>query len=328
MTTNSIQEQIEEPDAGSRNHSRHRHITNQQSPSRKPCGGTGMRLQKHQLKTPDPLGLAVARAAQQAAEPNTVILFGSRARGDHRQNSDVDLLVICQSNSAVSTASIKRAAKEYFELHPPQRGVDIITMNKEKFEYARRSKNHVAGQALRDGIIMSGERLDFSNRYEDDYPDSWPDVKDRISATYRQLNSLEILFNHPGGAQEDYGFHAQQAVENGMKAWLSAADIGYRLNHDLQEAAELILNDPTESQTLAAQQLRLLIDYTTFEEPDHPSKYDNWLTKYAVTYRYEGTGFHIEDLAKTGFRQEIMAAALTFVNRAHELCGTDDSDLQ
>ena len=287
-----------------------------------------MGFQKHQPKMPDSLGLAIARAAQKAAEPNTVILFGSRTRGDHRLNSDVDLLVISQVNIAVPMARMKRAAKEYFELHPPQRSVDIITMNKDKFEYARRSKNHVAGQALRDGIIMSDERLDLSDRYKDDYPDSWPDVNDRINATYRKLNSFEILFNHPDGAQEDYGFHAQQAVENGMKAWLSAADIGYRLNHDLQEAAELILNDPNESQTLAAEQLRLLMDYTTFEEPDHAGEYDNWLTKCAVTYRYEGAGFRVEDLEKTRFREVFMAAALSFVNRAHELCGTDDSDLE
>ena len=36
----------------------------------------------------------------------------------------------------------------------------------------------------------------------------------------------------------------------------------------------------------------------------------------------------MEDLEKNRFRQNIMAAALTFTNRAHELCGTDDSDLQ
>ena len=287
-----------------------------------------MRLQKHPPKTPDPLGLAVAHAAQKAAEPNIVILFGSRARGDHRPNSDVDLLVIYQGNSAIPEARIKRAVNEYFELHPPQRRVDIITMDNDQFEYARRSKNHVAGQALRDGIIMSDEGLDFSNRYQDDYPDSWPDVKERITATYRQLNSFEILINHPDGAQEDYGFHAQQAVENGMKAWLSAADIDYRTNHDLQEAADYILNDPAESQTLAAQQLRLLMDYTNIEEPRHPGEYDNWLTKYAVTYRYEGTGFRMDHLERTRFRQEVMDAALSFVNRAHELCGTNDSDLE
>ena len=104
-----------------------------------------------------------------------------------------------------------------------------------------------------------------------------------------------------------------------MKAWMSAAEIDYRLNHDLQEASELILNDPAECQTVAAAQLRLLMDYTTFEDSSHPNEYENWLTKYAVIYRYEGTGFRMDNLEKTRFRQEIMAAALTFVNRAHEL---------
>ena len=277
---------------------------------------------------PDPIGLAVASIAQQAAIPNTVILFGSRARGDHRPNSDVDLLVIYQKQRYTSTSRIKRAIKAYFTEHPPELGVDIVPMEIERFEYSRRAKNHVAGQAMRDGIIMSGEKLDFSNNYEDDYPESWPDVKDRINATYRQLNSFEILFNHPEGAQEDYGFHAQQAVENAMKAWMSSAEIDYRLNHDLQEAAELILDNPTESQTLAAEQLRILMDYTSFEDPDHPGEYENWLTKYAVAYRYEGTSFRMDELERTRFRQEIAAATLTFVNRAHELCGTDDTDLQ
>ena len=95
-----------------------------------------------------------------------------------------------------------------------------------------------------------------------------------------------------------------------------------------QDTAERILNDPDESNTLAAAQLRILMDYTTFADPDHPGEYENWLTKYAVTYRYEGTGFRMDDLEKDRFMQEVMAATLTFVNRAHELCGTDDSDLQ
>ena len=287
-----------------------------------------MNPQTPRATPPDPIGLAVASVAQQAAKPNTVILFGSRARGDHRPTSDVDLLIIYQKEDSTPTSRIKRAIKAYFTEHPPELGVDIVPMDQEKFNYSRRAKNHVSAQALRDGIIMSSERLDFSNNFQDDYPESWPDVKDRINATYRQLNSFEILFNHPEGAQEDYGFHAQQAVENAMKAWMSSAEIGYRLNHDLQEAAELILNHPAESQTLAAEQLRLLMDYISFEDPDYPGEYENWLTKYAVTYRYEGTGFRMDELEKTRFREGIVAATLTFVNRAHELCGTDDSDLK
>ena len=276
---------------------------------------------------PDPIGLAVAGVAQQAAEPNTVILFGSRARGDHRPDSDVDLLVIFRKDNATATSRIKQAVKAYFADNPPEVGVDIVPIEKNRFEYSRRARNHVAAQALRDGIIMSGEKLGFSNHYEDDYPDSWPDVKQRLQAAYRHLRTFEREFNHPEGEQESYGFHAQQAVENAMKAWMSAAEISYRRIHDLQDTAETILKDPVESDTLAAQQLRIVMDYTTFVDPEHPTDPQNWLTKYAVSYRYEGTGFRMDDLDKTRFRDEIVAATLTFANRAHELCGTDDSHL-
>ncbi len=287
-----------------------------------------MNPQPHRKQAPDPTGLAVARVAQQAAEPNTVILFGSRARGDHRPSSDVDLLVIYQKGYSTPTSRIKRAIREYFAEHPPELGVDIIPMDEERFNYARRAKNHVAAQALRDGIIMSGERLNFANNFQDDYPESWPDVKEKLQAAHRQLNTFDRMMETGDFPQEDYGFHAQQAVENALKAWMSAAGINYRRIHDLEDAAESTLNDPGETNTLAAEQLRLLMDYTTFEVPNHPGEYENWLTKYAVTYRYEGTGFHMDDLETTKFRQEIMAAALTFANRAHELCGTDDSDLR
>ena len=286
-----------------------------------------MNPQTRRATPPDPIGLAVANVAQEAAKPNTVILFGSRARGDHRPTSDVDLLVIYQKGYSTPTSRIKRAIKAYFTEHPPELGVDIIPMDKERFNYSRRAKNHVSAQALRDGIIMSGEKLDFANNFQDDYPESWPDVKEKLQAAYRQLNTFNRMMETGDFPQEDYGFHAQQAVENAMKAWMSAADIDYRRIHDLENTAERILNDPGETNTLAAEQLRLLMDYTSFEDPDHPGEYENWLTKYAVAYRYEGTGFRMNELEQTRFRQEIAAATLTFVNRAHELCGTDDTDL-
>ena len=87
------------------------------------------------------------------------------------------------------------------------------------FNYCRRAKNHVASQAYSKGIIMGGGRLDFSSNDEDEYPASWPDAKSRIQATYRYLGGFRREFEHPGGKQEDYCFHAQKAVGNSLKAW-------------------------------------------------------------------------------------------------------------
>ena len=276
---------------------------------------------------PDAVGMAVAKAAQDAVAPDTVILFGSRARGDHRPDSDVDLMVVANGNALSAMATARNAAKAYFEAHPPRLGIDVVPMERRSFEYARRAKNHVAGQAAREGIIMNGQELDSGNQHDDGYPASWPDVKERLQAAYRQLGTFNRMMEAGDFPQEDYGFHGQQAVENAMKAWMSAADIGYGRVHDLADLARLILADAGEAQSLAGAQLRLLMAYTTFTDPAHPSGYDNWLTLYAAFYRYSGTAFRMNELDQAAFRQEINLAVHTFVNRAHELTGTEPSDL-
>ena len=88
-----------------------------------------------------------------------------------------------------------------------------------------------------------------------------------------------------------------------------------------------ILNDRTESTTLAAEQLKMLLEYTTVQDPQNPSETINWLTRYAVQYRYEGTRHIMDEPERTRFRQEILLSSHTFINRAHELTDTTHNDL-
>lgn len=276
---------------------------------------------------PDATALALASAVQAAILPDTVILFGSRARGDHRAHSDFDLMLVCQGNTFSPRAKAQQAVKDYFRDHPPRLGVDIVAMTRERFDYCKRARNHVAGQALRDGVITSGERLDYLSSYEDDYPASWPDVKEKLQAAYRQLNTFNRMMEAGDFPQEDYGFHPQQAVGNALKSWLSAADLPYGRVHDLEETGKPLLNDPAESQTLAGAQLQLMLDYTRVQDTDHIGETRNWLTLYAVDYRYSGTGFRMTDLDQNRFQSEINLAVRSFINRAHELTGTDETDV-
>ncbi len=286
---------------------------------------------KTELK-PDALGLAVAEAAQRAAAPDTVILFGSRARGDHRAGSDVDLLIVRNDKSIPPRGSAWLAVDEYFAANPPELHVDIITMSREQFAYCSRAQNHVAGQALRDGVIMSGENLDCPSDYDDGYPVGWPDIRQRLVNANRYLRSCNILMEQAPDDQESYGFFAQQAVENAIKAWISAADLSYRfrLSHDIAAIADVILNDPEQSETLAGHQLRLLLDYTSYPnpKPDHPVRILNWLTEYAVDYRYGGTGYRMDGLDRNRFRQEINLVVHTIVNHVYDITGTNPSDLE
>ena len=157
------------------------------------------------------------------------------------------------------------------------------------FNYCRRAKNHVASQAYSKGIIMGGGRLDFSSNDEDEYPASWPDAKSRIQATYRYLGGFRREFEHPGGKQEDYCFHAQKAVGNSLKAWSPQPNWNILASTTSPPSPGPVREHPEESQTFAAQQLRMLLDYATAANPENPGEKINWLTHYAAWHRYHGT---------------------------------------
>ena len=277
--------------------------------------------------TPDPVALAVAQAAQNAVHHSTIILFGSRAASTHRPDSDVDLMLVYRQSPIAEQSRAQKAVKAHLHQDPPHLRVDIVPMELRDFNYCRRANNHVAAQALRKGIIMSSEKLDFSNRYEDEYPACWPDVKWRLQATYRNLGTFQREFLHPEGEQESYCFHAQQAVENSLKAWISAAELDYSGIHDLDSITQSVLGNDNESQTLAAQQLRMLLEYTTAPDPNDPEQTINWLSLYGAWYRYRGASHRMTEPQKARFVNEVTLATHTFINRAQELTGTNDGDL-
>lgn len=87
-------------------------------------------------------------------DPETIILFGSRARGEARPDSDVDLLVI--EKEPFSAQRSRR--KEIFRLSMALRDLpvakDILVYSREEFDYWRDSLNHVVGRASREGRVL------------------------------------------------------------------------------------------------------------------------------------------------------------------------------
>ncbi len=282
-----------------------------EKPDRKPC----------------PLGLTAAQAAQDAVAPDIVILFGSRARGDHRPESDIDLLVIHQEQRAAAVAIASRAGYAELKAKSLDTPVNAIGITRRQFDYARRSPNHVTAQALRDGVVMTGENLSYTPDWDDEYPASWPDVKERIQAAYRNLTAFNYLIANPDIDQEIYGFNAQQAVENALKGWISAADLRYTNTHSIDQLAAILLQDRVESATAAADQLRYLLDYATHRQVEISGDPETWLTRYAVEYRYSGAQYQMDELEKARFQDQINQIVPAAIQRAHELTGTNSNDL-
>ncbi|MCY3638585.1 MAG: nucleotidyltransferase domain-containing protein [Chloroflexi bacterium] len=251
----------------------------------------------------DPKAVAVARAVYDAVALDSVILFGSRARGDYRPDSDIDLMLIHDAPlSRDDYYKAGDAAYDAIEETFGKRGVvgvDLLLMSKSKYNQCRGGINHVAAQAARDGVDMNGEKPE----YEPD-PESfdWGDINQRVINTDRELITLEGLIesNLP---QEAIGFHAQQANENILKAWISAVGLEYINTHDLEELLGIIKSVPDELVTPAGVELR-------------------WLTEYTVKYRYQGAALVMDD-PQMLFRM-IDDAVAAIYERIKALTGVDE----
>jgi predicted nucleotidyltransferase len=84
------------------------------------------------------------------ADPDKVIIFGSRARGDHRPDSDVDILVIQES----SEPRYRRAGPLYAALASLPVEVDVLVYTpREVLEWSKVDQAFVT-TAVREGIVV------------------------------------------------------------------------------------------------------------------------------------------------------------------------------
>ena len=254
-------------------------------------------------RPPDPKACAVARAVGEAVHPARVILFGSRARGDFTPDSDIDLLIIGSGPADQQKYQRTSAAahRKVEELYGDSISVDLVRMSERAFHDGRRARNHVAGQAVRDGLDANGDKV----AYDNPQPTNWPDIRQRMTNAERELGVLKILVE-ANAAQEAIGFHAQQALENALKGWISALDADYRNTHDLADLMAIVRQHPAESDTSAGERLA-------------------WLTEYAVRYRYAGAEVVMDDrFALLAAATETVAAILA---RIRVLTATEEEEL-
>ena len=96
----------------------------------------------------------MVQAIVNEVDPEQVILFGSRARGDERENSDIDLIVV----EAEPFGPERSRHREIVRLHHALAGfhvpTDILVYSHEDVDYWRDSLNHVLARALREGKVL------------------------------------------------------------------------------------------------------------------------------------------------------------------------------
>ena len=237
----------------------------------------------------DPKAVAVARAVYDAVRPESVILFGSRARGDHRPDSDIDLLIISDDLSKGGYMKAQSAAREATRrIYGDYFGADLVRMPLEKYMECRNGINHLAAQAARDGVDMNGEKQEYQRDAGTAF--DWADVRQRVINANGELISMDVQISG-SGPQEGIGFHAQQALENILKGWISAFGGEYGNTHDLGTLMGIIGSATQEYDTPAGEELA-------------------WLTEYAVEYRYEGARLIMDDPVELYFGIDRVVSAI------------------
>lgn len=100
--------------------------------------------------TNDPLLSEIVRRIVHEAQPARVILFGSRARGDHRQESDIDLLVVSEDMRPRAL----RASALYGVLSDILIPMDILVYRPEEIEEWKNVPQAFVTTAIREGSVL------------------------------------------------------------------------------------------------------------------------------------------------------------------------------
>ena len=93
---------------------------------------------------------SAARKLGEAAHAERVILFGSYARGEAGTNSDVDLLIVAESDQP----RFKRSCALYQTLRPYPFAMDLLVYTPQEFEQARQLPLSFISTVVREGKTL------------------------------------------------------------------------------------------------------------------------------------------------------------------------------
>ena len=188
----------------------------------------------------DPRAVAIAQSVHDLTNAECVILFGSRSREGWTDRSDIDIMVITpepptQTDESRITAAAKKVLAQTYAESP---AIDLVMLSTEQYRRRSRSINNVAAIASREGIKLTRNPEDYVGHEFDDAAEREDRVL-RIADANMHYRNLNLMLD-AGVQDRGVVFQAHQALENGMKALISALENRYPHHHDLTALATAI----------------------------------------------------------------------------------------
>jgi len=250
----------------------------------------------------------VAGAVHDALNPVQTILFGSRARGTHRPDSDIDLFIITAAETEPDYREHAKGVAERVrqELLPEADKTDVICYTLDRFLNDRALINNLANRVARDGVpIMPPEEIGYSSNHGEESVD-WNNVRTRVRDAMGNADTLENALNVDRANEKAFGHIAQQALEHSYKALLSANGHDYPVGWRGHDLAGLI--------ALVRQRLGLPEDHAI------PGEEYSYLTEFA------GSAIYADDLPplnRAAIHRDIPAAVEQLMILIAETSGYD-----
>ena len=195
---------------------------------------------------PDRAAMAVAQAVYRQVQPLGAYLFGSRARGACRKDSDIDIAIITEEPVAEDRQLVidRIARQASMTLHPEAPQADVSFLTVAEFLSERVKKNTLANSIAKEGTpVMSGAATGYSEGFEEEAV-NWNDVDARVNSAREALISLGILTHASESPESFVGYAAQQSLEHAYKALIASYGAIYptggRDGHNLRILADRV----------------------------------------------------------------------------------------
>ena len=214
----------------------------------------------------DPKAIATAMTVRDAAHAATVILHGSRARGDHRDRSDVNLILVHHRapDQRIADAAAATGNSEARRHYGTDDGgacpveVSIFWALPGDVERGRNTINGIFARALDEGIAINRNWWETNyHRLEATHPSLYePQITAKLLSECALELTLASIQGQPAASPgQRQAHHGRLALKRALEAWISSAAVrfpwkatAYRLMTLAQQNGARIQDAPTDEE--------------------------------------------------------------------------------